>query len=35
MLLDKGADNPAAAALLSYLKGERAAAIIRSYGYGL
>ena len=35
VLLDKGADNPAAAALLSYLKGERAAAIIRSYGYGL
>ncbi|MEL0166649.1 MAG: molybdate ABC transporter substrate-binding protein [Pseudomonadaceae bacterium] len=34
VLLDKGADNPAAAALLSYLKGERAAAIIRSYGYG-
>lgn len=35
VLLDKGADNPAAAALLSYLKGKRAAAIIRSYGYGL
>lgn len=35
VLLDKGADNPAAAALLSYLKGERTAAIIRSYGYGL
>ena len=35
VLLDKGADNPAAVALLSYLKGERAAAIIRSYGYGL
>ena len=35
VLLDKGADNQAAAALLSYLKGERAAAIIRSYGYGL
>lgn len=34
VLLDKGADNPAAAALLSYLEGERAAAIIRSYGYG-
>ncbi|UGV30484.1 molybdate ABC transporter substrate-binding protein [Halopseudomonas aestusnigri] len=34
VLLDKGADNPAAAALLSYLKSERAAAIIRSYGYG-
>ncbi|OWL88600.1 molybdate ABC transporter substrate-binding protein [Halopseudomonas aestusnigri] len=34
VLLDKGADNPAAAALLSYLKSERAAAIIRGYGYG-
>lgn len=34
VLLDKGADKQAAVALLTYLKGERAAAIISSYGYG-
>jgi len=34
-LLTKGRNNPAAAALLQYLKGPRAAAIIESYGYRL
>ena len=34
VLLNKGADNAAAAALLEYLQGERAAAVISSYGYG-
>lgn len=34
VLLDQGTDNPAALALLIYLKGERATAIINSYGYG-
>jgi molybdate transport system substrate-binding protein len=33
--LKRGADNPAAAALVDYLKGEKAAGIIRSYGYAL
>ena len=35
LLLKKGADNPAAAAFLQYLKGEQAAQIIQSYGYQL
>ena len=35
VLLDKGQDNPAAIALIDYLKGPRAAAIIKSYGYQL
>ena len=35
VLLAKGKDKAAAAALLSYLKGEKARAIIRSYGYEL
>jgi len=35
VLLAKGKDKAAAAALLSYLKGENARAIIRSYGYEL
>jgi molybdate transport system substrate-binding protein len=35
VLLAKGNDKAAAAALLSYLKGENARAIIRSYGYEL
>lgn len=35
VLLGKGKDNPAAAALLLYLRGEKARAIIRSYGYDL
>jgi molybdate transport system substrate-binding protein len=34
-LLTKGKDNPAAHALLQYLKGLRAAATIESYGYQL
>ena len=33
ILLNKGKDNPAAAALLQYLRGEKARTIIRSYGY--
>ena len=33
VLLMKGASNPAAAALLKYLKGDKARAIIRSFGY--
>lgn len=35
VLLTTGKDNPAAAALLSFLKGEKARAVIRSYGYAL
>ncbi|HLD67573.1 MAG TPA: molybdate ABC transporter substrate-binding protein [Pseudomonas sp.] len=35
LLLDKGKDNPAAQALLDYLKGPKATAVIRSYGYQL
>lgn len=35
VLLQRGADNPAAVALLRYLQGDRAAAIIRSFGYQL
>jgi molybdate transport system substrate-binding protein len=34
VLLKAGEKNPAAAALLSYLKGDAARAVIRSYGYG-
>jgi molybdate transport system substrate-binding protein len=33
VLLTRGAANPAARALLDYLKSEKAAAIIRAYGY--
>lgn len=33
ILLNKGKDNSAAAALLHYLRGEQARAIIQSYGY--
>ena len=33
--LASGKDNPAAAALVAYLKGEKARGIIRSYGYEL
>jgi molybdate transport system substrate-binding protein len=33
LLLKRGEHNPAAAALVEYLKGEKAAAIIHSYGY--
>jgi molybdate transport system substrate-binding protein len=35
VLLQKGASNPAAHALVDYLKGPKAKAIIRSYGYDL
>lgn len=35
IVLDKGKDKPAAAALMQYLKGEQARAIIQSYGYDL
>lgn len=35
VILNKGKDNPAAAALVEYLKGPKAAAVIRSYGYEL
>jgi molybdate transport system substrate-binding protein len=34
ILLSKGRDNPAAPALLRYLKSEKARALIRSFGYG-
>jgi molybdate transport system substrate-binding protein len=34
ILLAAGRDQPAAAALLAYLRGEKARSIIRSYGYG-
>ncbi|HRD34658.1 MAG TPA: molybdate ABC transporter substrate-binding protein [Rhodocyclaceae bacterium] len=34
-LLVRGKDNRAAAALLDYLKGEKAHAVIKSFGYGL
>ena len=35
MLLNKGKGKPAALALLNYLKGEEAQAVIRSFGYEL
>jgi molybdate transport system substrate-binding protein len=35
VILAKGKDKPAAAALLNYLKGERAKAVIRGFGYEL
>ena len=35
VLLAKGRDKPAAAALLAYLKGDQARAVIRAYGYEL
>lgn len=35
LILKKGEHNPAAAAFTAYLKGEKAAAIIKSYGYQL
>ncbi len=34
VLLNKGRDNPAAVALLQYLRSPKARAIIQSYGYG-
>ncbi|TDF81489.1 molybdate ABC transporter substrate-binding protein [Pseudomonas sp. H9] len=33
LILNKGKDNPAAKALVEYLKGPKAAALIKSYGY--
>ena len=33
LILNKGKDNPAAKALVDYLKGPKAAALIKSYGY--
>jgi len=33
VILNKGKDNPAAKALLDYLQGPQAAAVIKSYGY--
>lgn len=35
VILNKGKDNPAAQALVDYLKGPKAAAVIQSYGYQL
>ncbi len=35
VLLSKGAANPAAKALMAYLRGDAAKAVIKSYGYGL
>ncbi|MGL4318270.1 MAG: molybdate ABC transporter substrate-binding protein [Pseudomonas sp.] len=35
LILNKGKDNPAARALVEYLQGEQAAAVIKSYGYQL
>lgn len=34
VILKHGKDNPAAKALMDYLKGPKAAAIIESFGYG-
>ncbi|MCY1178952.1 Molybdate-binding protein ModA [compost metagenome] len=33
VILEKGKNNPAAKALVDYLKGPKAAAVIKSYGY--
>ena len=33
VLLNKGANNPAASALLAYLKSDKAKAIMAKYGY--
>ena len=35
LILARGKDNPAARALVDYLRGEKAAALIESYGYAL
>lgn len=35
VILEKGKDNPAAKALVEYLKGPKAAKVIKSYGYEL
>jgi molybdate transport system substrate-binding protein len=34
-ILAKGRDNPAASALMAYLKGDKAKAVIRAYGYDI
>ena len=33
VILTCGKDNPAAAAMMQYLKGDKARAIIKAYGY--
>ena len=35
MILDKGKGKPAAEALVKYLKGDKARAVIKSFGYEL
>jgi molybdate transport system substrate-binding protein len=35
VVLERGRANPAAAALLAFLRGEKAHAVIRSFGYGI
>ena len=35
VILEKGKDNAAAKALVDYLKGPKAAAVIKAYGYEL
>ena len=35
VVLERGKDNPAAAALMQYLKSDAARAVIQSYGYGI
>ncbi len=35
VLLERGKNNPAAAALLNYLRGDKVRALIKSYGYAL
>ena len=35
VILAKGKDNPAALALMNYLKGDKAKAVIKSFGYTL
>jgi molybdate transport system substrate-binding protein len=34
VLLRQGQDNPAAVALMAYLRSDKARAVIRTYGYG-
>lgn len=35
VLLSKGKDNPAAQALLDYLKSDAAKVVVKKYGYGV
>ena len=35
ILLNKGADSPAAKALMAFLRGDKAQALIRNFGYAL